>query len=167
MTKVLPDSIRNKLKVPLGIVVPDKQVNLATISDYVADTSCIITVGDKTTERLVEWGITPTLQIVDSQEKRQSRNPPTIPPGTVEDVCCNPPAQITTECIDKIKRALDSKTPTRLTVNGEEDLLAIPVCILAPKNSIVLYGQPNQGMVVVRVDDPIRYKAQKLFDLMN
>ena len=49
--------------------------------------------------------------------------------------------------------------PVRITVFGEEDLLVLPVCIHAPDNSIVLYGQPNEGLVLVEITTEIRNKA--------
>jgi hypothetical protein len=57
--------------------------------------------------------------------------------------------------------------PIRLTVNGEEDLLVLPVCIHAPENSVILYGQPNKGLVLVQITAEIRNKAQALLDLMK
>lgn len=57
--------------------------------------------------------------------------------------------------------------PVRITVMGEEDLLVLPVCIYAPDNSIVLYGQPNEGLVLVEVSTEIRNKVQTLLNLMN
>ena len=57
--------------------------------------------------------------------------------------------------------------PVRITVMGEEDLLVLPVCIYAPDNSIVLYGQPNEGLVLVEISTEIRNKVQTLLDLMN
>ena len=60
-----------------------------------------------------------------------------------------------------------SKTPVRITVNGEEDLLVIPVCIYAPENSVVMYGQPNEGLVIVKINPEIRNKTQKLLDSME
>jgi hypothetical protein len=58
-------------------------------------------------------------------------------------------------------------SPVRIVVNGEEDLLVIPVCVHAPDNSIVLYGQPNEGLVVVEITPEIRNKTQSLLDLME
>jgi len=52
-------------------------------------------------------------------------------------------------------------------VNGEEDLLVLPACIFAPENAIVLYGQPNEGLVIVKITPEIRNKAQSLLDLME
>jgi uncharacterized protein (UPF0218 family) len=55
----------------------------------------------------------------------------------------------------------------RLSVNGEEDLLVIPVCIHAPENAIVLYGQPNEGLVIVKITPEIRSKTQTLLESMT
>jgi uncharacterized protein (UPF0218 family) len=66
-----------------------------------------------------------------------------------------------------IKKAFTMNSPVRLIVNGEEDLLVLPVCIHAPENSIVLYGQPNKGLVLVQITTEIRNKAQTLLDLMK
>ncbi len=163
----LPRALRDELKIPLGVLVPDDQADAAAISAYIVGASHVITVGDRTTEKLIGFGIVPSLQIVDNQEKRLSRDPPALPSGTVEVACVNPPAEITEESISRIREALLSKAPVRLTVRGEEDLLVIPACIHAPKSSVVLYGQPGEGIVVVRVDEAVRRKTQTLLDSMN
>ena len=79
----------------------------------------------------------------------------------------NPAAEITPQSIDIIKKAFTMQPPIRLCVNGEEDLLVIPVCIYAPENAIILYGQPNEGLVIVKITSEIRNKTQKLLDLME
>jgi len=71
------------------------------------------------------------------------------------------------ESIEIIKKAFEMTSPVRLIVNGEEDLLVLPVCIHAPENSVVLYGQPNQGLVLVQITTEIRNKAQTLLELMK
>ena len=43
----------------------------------------------------------------------------------------------------------------------------MPVCIHAPENSIVMYGQPNEGLVIVTITPEIRAKVQKILDVMN
>jgi uncharacterized protein (UPF0218 family) len=59
------------------------------------------------------------------------------------------------------------KPPIRISVNGEEDLLVLPVCVYAPENSVVLYGQPNEGLVIVKITPQIRNKTQTLLDSME
>jgi len=162
----LPDSLRDQLKIPLGLLLPIGQDNKENIQKHLSDNSYIITVGDRTTEKMIEYGIIPSLQIIDGFEKRQKRE--LLKLGTASELIIdNPPAEITLQSIEIIKKAFTITPPIRLTVNGEEDLLVLPVCIHAPENSVVLYGQPNQGLVLVPITTEIRNKAQTLLNLMK
>ena len=162
----LPNSLRDQLKTPLGILLPIGQDNKENIQKYLLDESYIITVGDRTTEKMIEYGIIPSLQIIDGFEKRKQREFPKL--GNASELMIdNPAAEITLQSIEIIKKAFEMTPPIRLTVNGEEDLLVLPVCIHAPKNSVVLYGQPNKGLVLVEINTEIRNKAQTLLDMMK
>ena len=163
----LPDSLRDRFKNPLGILIPEHEANNSNIQKYLKPNSYLITVGDRTTEKMMEFGLVPSLQIIDNQEKRVKREPAKTNHTFTELTCDNPAAEITLQSIDMIKKAFASKAPVRLTVVGEEDLLVIPVCIFAPENSIVMYGQPNIGLVIVHITPEIRNKTQCLLDLME
>jgi len=154
------------LKIPLGILLPEGQANKQNIQRFLSDDSYVITVGDKTTEKMIDFNIIPALQITDGQEKRKKREPPKIA-NAVELEVDNPAAEITPQCIDLIKKAFDMKPPVRINVNGEEDLLVLPVCVHAPENSVVMYGQPNEGLVIVKITPQIRNKTQTLLDSME
>ena len=162
----LPDSLRDQFKTPLGILLSIGQDNKENIEKYLSNNPYLITVGDKTTEKMINFGLIPSLQIIDGFEKRQKRNLPKLGNAT-ELKIDNPAAEITLESIEIIKKAFSMTAPVRITVMGEEDLLVLPVCIHAPDNSIVLYGQPNEGLVLVEISTEIRNKAQTLLDLMN
>ncbi len=162
----LPDSLRAQLKIPLGILLPEGQTEKSEICKHLSKDSYVITVGDRTSEKMISLGLGPSLQIIDSQERREKREPPKLA-GATELTVDNPAAEITDQSIDVIKKALCMKPPTTILVNGEEDLLVLPVCVYAPKNAIVLYGQPNEGLVIVRITSEIRNKAQRLLDLME
>jgi uncharacterized protein (UPF0218 family) len=162
----LPDSLRDQLKIPLGILLPIDQDNKANIQKYLSDDSYIITVGDRTTEKMIDFDLIPSLQIIDGLEKRIKRD--ILKLGSAFELKIdNPAAEITLESIEIIKKAFSLNPPIRLTVNGEEDLLVLPVCIHAPENSVILYGQPNKGLVLVQITTEIRNKAQALLDLMK
>ena len=163
----LPESLREELRIPLGILVPDKETNKENIQKFLTPDSYIITVGDRTTEKLIDFGLVPSLQIIDNLEKRSKRESPKLQENTTELFVDNPPAEITLQSIDLIKNAFLSTSPVRIIVNGEEDLLVIPVCIYAPQNAVVFYGQPNEGLVIVNVTPEIRNKTQNLLDSMN
>ena len=162
----LPNSLREQLKIPLGILLPENQVDKTNIQKHLSENSYVITVGDRTTEKMIEFGLIPSLQIVDSQEKRTKREPPKLANAT-ELTVDNPAAEITHQSIELIKQAFVMQPPVRITVNGEEDLLVLPVCIHAPENAVVMYGQPNEGLVIAKVTPEIRNKTQALLDLME
>lgn len=163
----LPDSLREQLKTPMGILLPEKDATKSNIVSNITKNSFVITVGDRTTEKMVDFDLIPSLQIIDSQEKRVKRELPKAAYIATDLTCDNPAAEITENSIETIQKAFLSETPVRLMVNGEEDLLVIPVCIYAPENSVVLYGQPNEGLVIVQITPEIRNKAQRLLDSME
>ena len=146
--------------------MPESQADKKNIQKFLSDDPYVITVGDRTTEKMIDFNLIPSLQIIDGQEKRKKREPPKMV-NTVELNVDNPAAEITPQSIDLIKKAFDMKPPIRISVNGEEDLLVLPVCIHAPENSVVLYGQPNEGLVIVKITPQIRNKTQTLLDSME
>jgi uncharacterized protein (UPF0218 family) len=76
--------------------------------------------------------------------------------------CSNKPGSVSRRAIATIKDALKKPFPVRIFVYGEEDMLALPLFVLAPDGSVVIYGQPLKGMVIVKINKDIRQKAQEL-----
>jgi len=163
----LPDDLRDQLKNPLGNLVSDNDPNKENIIKKISAESVIITVGDRTTENMLQLGLKPQIQIIDGLEKRNQRVVPADDTINTNLSCRNPPGEITEESMQIIQKAFSCESPVRITVDGEEDLLVLPVCIHAPKNSIVIYGQPNEGLVIVTITPEIRAKVQKILDAMN
>ena len=163
----LPDDLRDQLKKPLGDLISDNDPNKENILKKFSTESIIITVGDRTTDNMLQLGIKPQIQIIDGLEKRSECTVLADDTISTRLSCRNPPGEITEESIQVIKKAFSSEPPVRIVVDGEEDLLVVPVCIFAPENSIVMYGQPNEGLVIVQITPEIRAKVQKILDVMN
>ena len=163
----LPDDLRDQLKNPLGNLIKDNDPNKENIIKKITAESIIITVGDRTTDNMLQLGIKPQIQIIDGLEKRSECTVLADDTISTRLSCRNPPGVITEESIQVIKKAFSSEPPVRIVVDGEEDLLVVPVCIFAPENSIVMYGQPNEGLVIVQITPEIRAKVQKILDTMN
>jgi len=163
----LPDNLRDQLKNPLGNLISDNDPNKENIIKEISTESVLITVGDRTTENMLQLGLKPQIQIIDGLEKRNRRVVPTDDAVNTNLSCRNPPGEITEESMQVIQKAFSSKPPVRITVDGEEDLLVLPVCMSAPENSVVMYGQPNEGLVLVHVTPEIQAKVQKILDSMN
>jgi len=163
----LPENLRDQLKIPLGDLIKEENVNKENILTKIGSEPIVITVGDRTTENMINLGIMPQIQIVDGLEKRNQRLVPVDDTINTNLSCKNPPGEITEESTQVIQKAFSCKPPVRIIVNGEEDLLVLPVCIFAPENSVVMYGQPNEGLVIIHITPEIRAKVQKILDAMN
>jgi len=163
----LSKDLRDHLKKPLGNLINDNNPNKENIIKKISTESIVITVGDRTTENMLQYGLKPQIQIIDGLEKRNQRTIPTDETVNTNLSCRNPPGEITEESIQTIQKAFSCEPPVRILVDGEEDLLVIPICIHAPENSIVMYGQPNEGLVIVTITPEIRAKVQKILDVMN
>ena len=69
----------------------------------------VITIGDATSELLINMGLVPFLQIVDGKEKRYERELP-IDTSLVTNLhCVNPAGELTQQSIDTIKKSFNSK----------------------------------------------------------
>jgi uncharacterized protein (UPF0218 family) len=66
-----------------------------------------------------------------------------------------------------VREALLSEDHTHIVVDGEEDLLTLAAVLFAPDKAFVVYGQPHEGVVVVKVTEEKRAEAQELLDSMK
>lgn len=167
-----PECIRI-LKEPFGNLIPDKNINKRKLNAVLRDAKKIISVGDATTDRLISFGIIPNISVVDGKERRMKRKYANNSSSndnqmdkysTKELKCSNEAGTISQKAVELLKDALEMSSPVRIIVDGEEDLLALPLFLLAQDKSVVMYGQPYEGLVVVKIDSKIRKKAKDLMD---
>jgi len=125
----------------------------------------IIAVGDTVTKNLHDYGIGLDLAIIDNQCMRKKFHPVIYTAKTV--TVKNPQGTITNEAIETIKEALKSQERTHIIVDGEEDLLTLVAVLYAPENAVVVYGQPYEGIVVVKVTPEKRAKASEFLKAME
>jgi uncharacterized protein (UPF0218 family) len=167
----LTGALREKLKKPFGKLYKGSGSGCLTqVIDSLGKPAKIIAIGDVTTYYLLKAGIVPDMCLVDDTNMRLPVDRE-IRKGTAhesfKDVRVdNPPGVITEELMDAIRDNMGSKVPVRIFVNGEEDLAVIPACLYAPLSSAVIYGQPNEGVVVVRVTDEKRKETKAILDEM-
>ena len=163
----LSKNLREELKTPLGELIKDSNLDKENIIKKIYSEKIVVTVGDATSELLIKMGLIPFLQIVDGKEKRHERDLPINDSVITTINCKNPAGEITQQSMDTIKKSLDSKPPIRIIVDGEEDLLVIPVCLFAPENCVVMYGQPNEGLVIAEITNQLRKKVQNIVNSMK
>lgn len=180
--KPVQKEIIDLLRKPLGEVISYEQVEKHKIIDLRHTTRKFITVGDTTTAKVISFNIVPDVSVVDGFEKRLASTTSISKlksmiadlSGTelVELTCTNHSGSISLEAIKILFRALMNHAPVLVRVIGEEDLIALPLIAYAPTDSRILYGQPSEGIVVVRVENRIQEIAKHLmrrigFDLQG
>ncbi len=172
---LVPERIRQDLKAPLGEFVPDSKVTHDLLLDHAfrfktgesAESSkthlgglvaptIVATVGDRTTDRVLELGLSPNLEIIDSRERRKDRKEEIFWSGSKERSLTaeNQAGGIGSSALLSLEMCFslllsDPSQRVRLVIKGEEDLLTLPVVAFYPGRSIVLYGQPGEGLVIV------------------
>jgi len=59
--------------------------------------------------------------------------------------------------------AISSKK-VQIVIEGEEDIVALPFLIFAPVGWVVCYGQPNEGLVIVKITEESKKRAESIFN---
>jgi uncharacterized protein (UPF0218 family) len=151
------------LKRPFGTLIPDKQVTKQKVASMLKGATKVIAVGDATTERLVGFGMTPDIAVIDGKERRSKRSYPANY-SAKELRCANPAGTISKDAVKVLQDAMQMPPPVRVLVDGEEDMLALPIFAMAPEGSAALYGQPLEGLVVVKITQAKQKQAKDLMD---
>jgi len=114
--------------------------------------------GDVTSATILAEGFVPDIMVVDGITKRG------IFEGEfhadVEYVIYNPPAMIYPEAWAVMDTAIRGGKKSLITVEGEEDLMGFPAVLLASEGSVVLYGQPDVGIVWI----PVNQSSKRMVD---
>jgi hypothetical protein len=159
MDRVLPKSLRARLKKPFGKLYPSIGEAAAIL-----EKQTITAVGDKVTEILITRNISPWVCIYDGKTKREEIAIPEAVkafPARLVPVK-NPAGEITDDAFQALKDAYASKEKTKIFVAGEEDLLTLAAINLAPVGTYVIYGQPDKGLVAVEVNAKTKKKVEKI-----
>jgi uncharacterized protein (UPF0218 family) len=151
------------LKKPFGTLIPDRQVTKQKVTFMLKGSKKVFAVGDATTERLIDFQIIPDMAVIDGKERRSKRSYPADYPAR-ELRCTNPAGTISKAAVKVLQNAMQMSPPIRVLVDGEEDMLALPIFAMAPEGSAVLYGQPLEGLVVVGITPAKQKQAKDLMD---
>lgn len=166
--KLTPE-LRRKLKNPIGTLIQGPfNHTLRKIKDLAKkeNPSTIISVGDIVSKNLTKDNLLPKLSIIDNKVMRKKIHPITLKADKTLHTE-NPPGTITEEAFKTVQEALKHDGRVKVVVEGEEDLLTLPAILFAPENSFVVYGQPFEGMVVVKVTEQKKAEVTEILDIME
>ena len=146
----LPDAMREELRRPLGPVLTGKDA-----FERVRTAKVVVTVGDACTVDLLSRGREPDVAVVDYKTKRERADALAVQVlafGTKILMAVSPAGTLTRDVWVALDEAFKSGERVRIDILGEEDLAALAAIDLAPEGTAVLYGMPDAGVVLVRVD---------------
>jgi len=159
----LPEDMRKILGRPLGVLF--KGDALWTRYRELLNNSNIATVGDVVTKKYIEnTGRLPNIAVIDGRTKRKlldKQKALDYGSFTVIFELKNPPGHLNLPEIRNIVEEISlyyPQEPVVVSVHGEEDLMLLPLISRFSNDPafVALYGQPEQGVVVVK---PARSRA--------
>src|SRR3990172_4056701 len=139
-----------KLKIPLGRLLtgkPEEAIPKLLRLIERENPPKVVTVGDVVSRETWKSGLRVGLRIIDQRSMRRRIPKASLSAKTTYHVR-NPAGVVTMEAWETIRNAMKEEEVV-IVVEGEEDLLALPAILESPNNSLVAYGQPSQGVVVV------------------
>ena len=157
----LSKDIIMELKKPLGKLYPDFEDAIEEIKS----SEFLISVGDATFNNLTKYELFPNIGIIDNLIQRKNHTHEIILADNILKAE-NPAGTITDDLWETIGKALELSNSGEcyvIEVSGEEDLAVLPCILMADPNTTILYGQPNEGLVLLKVRD-VKNKAQMLID---
>ncbi|MEM1983524.1 MAG: GTP-dependent dephospho-CoA kinase family protein [Sulfolobales archaeon] len=163
----LPDALRGELRKVMGTLFSgDRRSVAASVVRAVGNCSRLWAVGDVVCLSVVDLFCIPKVCVVDGKTLRS------VGLGVPESVrnvfrevlrVRNPPGCISEEALNAIKYCV-GRDGVLILVDGEEDLLGLPVLAYADLGDYLVYGVPGIGVDLVEVSDVNRRKA---VDLMS
>lgn len=129
------------------------------VSEPAEITKTTVVVGDISLEKFQQAGWFFNLGIFDNFSERTpvetaTKNSP-LPIQTID----NPAGTISSKAFQFISDFLQNysnKKPHLLKIKGEEDLMTVVAVLASPLDTIVYYGQPNQGLVELKVTEELK-----------
>jgi cytidyltransferase-like protein len=151
----LPEDLRHQLQKPLGTISSETK----DVAKRFTGEDIVIAVGDIVSSELTKAGYDPAIRIIDQKNRRQKLEKQNF----IGDFSAkNVQGTIQTEAVDAYRKSLSqfykTKKSQTISIDGEEDLLALPAILFAPLGATVLYGQYGEGVVVNHVDESLKEK---------
>jgi hypothetical protein len=151
----LPDALRADLAKPFGPVLTEED-----LPGHLRGCRKMYAIGDMVGISLIKIGISPDLMIYDFRTERgpcdeDSKNLIRKMEGSNLKVA-NPAGRLTSDLWNAVAKAIKSDKKTKIEVDGEEDLASLACIALGEMGDCVIYGIPNEGISVIRIDEDIK-----------
>jgi len=165
---VLTTKLRETLSRPLGVLVAGNEDECNRILKQVIakeNPTKVILVGDTVSRNATQTDIRADVMIIDNLEKRTRAKTYAFKPKR-KIKTKNPAGMIEAQAREAVEKAVLGGGDL-VEVDGEEDLLAIVAVQTSPLGSLVVYGQPGKGIVLVKVSEAKKAEVQAILDQME
>lgn len=170
---VLTPQVESELKDPFGQLIPGPEDEPShAMSEVLILTEGalgpLIAVGDVTVKALQDLGRPADIGLIDGRTKRQVWEGAEGIDSTLYDSvleCSSPAGRLTPSLLSSCKAAISSwrdEKSSLIIVEGEEDLAPLLLHPLAPIGSVILYGQPGEGVVIRRCGEDAKQRCRRL-----
>ena len=160
---LVPESVKSELREPLGALMDFRHF----LSMYGKER--IVAVGDAVVLALLRAKAEPFVSVYDFSTRRsplpESEKNELVRKYPKPLVCENPAGTITGALEESAKLVLEAGGALR--VEGEEDLAALVFMRLCPDGLVMIYGQPEKGVVAIECSEKSRKKAEGFFEKMR
>ncbi|MFH0968753.1 MAG: GTP-dependent dephospho-CoA kinase family protein [Methanobacteriota archaeon] len=154
---ILPKEQRHLFRQPFGILYPSLNPVFPLLNGRL-----FFSVGDVVTDNLLQAGYPPAVAFIDGQTMRRPHEGVNVTAFQIVHVK-NPAGCISPDLTQAARDAVITRN-TVVQVDGEEDLAVLPLALAAPVGSLILYGQPGEGVVVLEISEQVKKQAQSLLD---
>ena len=160
---VIPKELRSLFKKPFGQLFKGEGLRAAEKVKKELRGERLIIVGDVTLKNMLALGVKPDLAILDLRTEREKQEKQALEGRMVK--VKNPAGTISGELWESIHEGVE-KPGTVILVEGEEDLAVLPCILEADWDTVILYGQPGEGIVLVRVNEEKKLEAGMILKVL-
>ena len=168
VTLILTQAQKILLKKPLGELITGTPAECSRkLKEIVGKEKPprLVLVGDTAARNAVQIGIKPDVIVIDNMEKREKA----VEFGyTAKSVLRteNAAGTISSQAWQAIEEAV-RHGQSIVNVEGEEDLLTLAAILASPEKSLIVYGQPDEGIVLVRVSADKKTEISAIVEKMD
>lgn len=166
------EKLREELAVPFGRLYEGRGPELVRLIAEIRETDFLATIGDLVSLFTFQAGYQPDLVVIDFKtERRELGN------SFESDIMAflrdyrivkvrNLQGHITEELVDALKSGI-AEGRTCVIVDGEEDMSALPLALLLPEGSVILYGIPSRGIAAYTVSEEGKILISRMVEEME
>jgi len=164
---------RNRLSKPFGRVYEGEGIELVKKIEELKKSELVVTIGDLVSLYTLKVGYKPKIIVIDFKTERRNLGEvfekeitPLLKDYVIVKVK-NPQGHISDELVEKLFEAVKSQKRYCIIVEGEEDLAALPLSIILPENSLILYGVPGRGIAAYTVNERDKILISRIIEEME